>query len=781
MKTMKTNIMHRLALTALSLAVTAFGVTVSGGHAQAAKKMTVAVMEFDNGSTDRQFDPLGKGLAAMVTTDLDAVGQFTVVERQRLADIKAELKLGKSKAFNKKTTAKVGKLVGASHLVVGAFTVLGAKMRLDARMVAVKTGKVVATGEVSGDKDAFFELEKGLVKQMIKGVGVKLAPKERAKLAKLHTADFKAFKKFSDGLSHFDSKNYQAAVEAMKAASDIDADFKLAKISLEKYEELVTQAEGKADAAKVAEIEMRKLKQDKKAQREALLVSQLSGVVKRKGGKTMDGQLAIHILYDMYSGSWGSTFLHAMRSNGDSFALDRTADKFAQAYWGNGMRRPGGLPPYISGIAYATPPKNKKEFNRFFADAKKRAPSNGWAKYLSNWDRFADRLYLDGRTRAKAAAKLARKGDGVVAGDCRYLKGAGQKKCVRKMDSRRYKAAADLAKRYGQYDLSTQLYMRASKLGTDSGDLKRIANEVKQNRDAARALASVPSGVKPWAMSTVRATINGYRELDRNFKQDSLDARSAGRWLTMHRWPKQTARRIPVLVNGTATWALNGLYHTFTGMRSDFFRTDEIRYMLERAERRPSLKNQSVLVHGDSPRNDFSLSFTAVTKPAKVFAADMSSDYDKKRWNALGAAGQKAHIHVLFGLRDVQAEGDTGTMAMRRGTAVQPRPMRGYAVRIGGGRVQLVSFVQKLERKKHHTGIEMVRLQAGFDDKVLASWKTSATNKDSFKVKVSRRGGTVTVSVGGSTWSKSVGEQLGFTGFHFSGTGYGAIRKPRLK
>ena len=70
----------------------------------------VAVLEFDNASAGRDLDPLGKGLQSMLTTDLGQVPQLELVERARLADVQAELKLGKSGALDPKTAARLGKL-----------------------------------------------------------------------------------------------------------------------------------------------------------------------------------------------------------------------------------------------------------------------------------------------------------------------------------------------------------------------------------------------------------------------------------------------------------------------------------------------------------------------------------------------------------------------------------------------------------------------------------------------------------------------------------------------
>lgn len=57
---------------------------------------TLAVMEFRNQSGAEALDPLGKGLAAMITGDLAKVRRFQVVEREKLPLLMREIKLGQS-------------------------------------------------------------------------------------------------------------------------------------------------------------------------------------------------------------------------------------------------------------------------------------------------------------------------------------------------------------------------------------------------------------------------------------------------------------------------------------------------------------------------------------------------------------------------------------------------------------------------------------------------------------------------------------------------------------
>lgn len=209
------------------------------GRAQAeAKQLRVAVMDFTAASTTGEFEALGVGLQSMITTDLAELPAFSLIERARLKDLQAELKLAQSDAIDKTTAAKLGGLAGATHLLVGSFTVVAGKMRLDARLFVVATGEVILTEKSEGMQIAFFDLEKQLVKKIVDTVGVKLAKAQKAELAKPETQSLDAFAKFSQGIVFADQKNGPQAIASMQAAVAADGSFALAATKLREFQAL---------------------------------------------------------------------------------------------------------------------------------------------------------------------------------------------------------------------------------------------------------------------------------------------------------------------------------------------------------------------------------------------------------------------------------------------------------------------------------------------------------------------------------------------------------------
>ena len=135
--------------------------------------MTLAVGYFDNRSGQDQWQPLSKGLADMLITDLAATGGVTVVERDRLQAVLGEIQLGKGKFIDPSTAQKLGKGLGASHVLIGSFAVSGTKVRIDARAIEVATGAVRVTAEHTGPSDDVFAVETKLAEKLRDGLALK--------------------------------------------------------------------------------------------------------------------------------------------------------------------------------------------------------------------------------------------------------------------------------------------------------------------------------------------------------------------------------------------------------------------------------------------------------------------------------------------------------------------------------------------------------------------------------------------------------------------------------
>jgi TolB-like protein len=212
---------------------------------------TIAISYFDNNTGDAALDPLRKGLADMLITDLGNVGAVQIVERDKLNQVIGELKLQRSKFIDPKTAQKLGKGLAAELIMTGGYVIADATMRVDVRVVEVATGKIVASDKVEGKKEDFFSIEKDLVDLLIKTLDVKLSSGERGKLRSNATESFDAWQKYSAGLDAKDRGDDAEARKQFQAALDADPNYRAAKTATERLRVIFQRG----DDARTAEVD----------------------------------------------------------------------------------------------------------------------------------------------------------------------------------------------------------------------------------------------------------------------------------------------------------------------------------------------------------------------------------------------------------------------------------------------------------------------------------------------------------------------------------------------
>lgn len=152
-----------LALAAATLLAPALA---AAGPGKARARPTVAILYFDYDGSSEEMGFLRKGLTQMLVSDLIDVSEVEIVERVRLEEALAELELGRSKKIDRRSANRVGKLLGARYLVMGGYFDIAGTLRMDARVVAVETGKVVASIGKHSKVEEFMALEQHLAGEL---------------------------------------------------------------------------------------------------------------------------------------------------------------------------------------------------------------------------------------------------------------------------------------------------------------------------------------------------------------------------------------------------------------------------------------------------------------------------------------------------------------------------------------------------------------------------------------------------------------------------------------
>jgi len=195
---------------------------------------SIAVLNFRNLGGNAGFDPLAKGLADMVITDLSQVKSLTVIERSRMQTLLEEMGLGQAGLVDEQTAPRVGQLLGAKKVLQGSFLDLaGGRFRLDANLSDIAAAASQPVGETSGEMARFFRLEKNLVFKVIDELGIKLAEAEEKAILTIPTENLLAFLAYSRGLDARDRGDFEKAQKEFQQAVNIDPKFNNAKTKLE--------------------------------------------------------------------------------------------------------------------------------------------------------------------------------------------------------------------------------------------------------------------------------------------------------------------------------------------------------------------------------------------------------------------------------------------------------------------------------------------------------------------------------------------------------------------
>lgn len=141
---------------------------------------TVAVLYFDNNSIGRDaadYAGMGKGVADLLITDLSAAANVRVVERERIEALLQEQNLAKQGQIDPATAVRLGRILGARHMITGGFMNAGERMVLTARAFDVETGQIVNTQKVTQAGDDVLALIGELSNRLT--TSLKLPPVER--------------------------------------------------------------------------------------------------------------------------------------------------------------------------------------------------------------------------------------------------------------------------------------------------------------------------------------------------------------------------------------------------------------------------------------------------------------------------------------------------------------------------------------------------------------------------------------------------------------------------
>jgi len=178
---------------------------------------------------DSTLQPLSRGLAELLTSDLALVRSLRLLERVQIGALLDELQLGQSQRADAGTAARVGRLLRAERMVQGVASITtNGPVRLSAAVVR-GDGTVRSGAQANGTFKHLLDLEKQLVFSLATQLGIQLTDAERQRILRQGPKNLAAFLAYSEGLEALDRGDYRAAAAAFSAAVRADPTFQAAQ------------------------------------------------------------------------------------------------------------------------------------------------------------------------------------------------------------------------------------------------------------------------------------------------------------------------------------------------------------------------------------------------------------------------------------------------------------------------------------------------------------------------------------------------------------------------
>ena len=146
---------------------------------------TIGVMEFRNVRADPEHDWVGQALRLAFNTELSKVRALHVYAPE-LID-----RTAKARGTDQLFTAQH---LGIDRLITGSFSVVGATILIDARIVNAASGLQEGSDSVKGDLADFFDLQKKLVLSILRRLRVKLSAAEGSSIQNQTNTDVDAYR-----------------------------------------------------------------------------------------------------------------------------------------------------------------------------------------------------------------------------------------------------------------------------------------------------------------------------------------------------------------------------------------------------------------------------------------------------------------------------------------------------------------------------------------------------------------------------------------------------------
>ena len=184
----------------------------------------LAVLPFANLQNAEDPQRLGQILQELIITDLSDLASLRVLSSQRLFDVQRQIVRGPRATIDRETASEVALRAGASTMLTGTLSQLGANWIITLQLVDVEDGTVLKSERLNGeDLYAMVDRLTDLVVRDLgvfgSGAGEDVAVRDRT------SSSIEAYQAYLAGVELLNGLDFAAAAERLQRAVEIDPSF----------------------------------------------------------------------------------------------------------------------------------------------------------------------------------------------------------------------------------------------------------------------------------------------------------------------------------------------------------------------------------------------------------------------------------------------------------------------------------------------------------------------------------------------------------------------------
>lgn len=189
------------------------------------KKKAIAVLPFDNISSDKENEYFGDGLTEELIANLSRLKDMRVISRTTTMQYKG----------TKKDIKSIGRELGARYIMEGSVRKFHDDLRITAQLIDVESDEQMWAETYKGKLADVFDIQEKVSLQIVEALMMKLTPMEKVVLEKRATINPEAFDcylKARDFLYRRTKSNVQIAIQLFQKAIELDVRYAAAYAGL---------------------------------------------------------------------------------------------------------------------------------------------------------------------------------------------------------------------------------------------------------------------------------------------------------------------------------------------------------------------------------------------------------------------------------------------------------------------------------------------------------------------------------------------------------------------